>query len=132
VSIFKNRVKVGFTDTAAVLAGVDLIEQMGVPARVLIPEVWGHPKLTSTFKDMHRPLYGGLQIGMMNRTYVPWDNGATLWWNFDGSVGYDVHTDAGVHYMLTASHLANGFRGVNGGVGDTILQKGHLDDGSPI
>jgi hypothetical protein len=127
VSIFKNRVKVGFTDTAAVLEGVDLIEQMGVPAAVLIPEVWGRPKLLSTVRDMHRPVYDGLQIGLMNRTYLPWDNTVAVWWNSEGSLGFNVKTVGGVQYMLTAGHLVNGFRGVNGGVGDTVLQKGHYD-----
>ena len=128
VSISKNRVKVGFVDAATLSAGVGLIAQMGVPTSVLIPEVWGRLSLTSTtFKDTHRPTFGGIQIGIMNRTYVPWDSAAMTWWNAEGSIGYDVHTAAGVHYMLTASHLANGFRGINGLVGDTVLQKGHFD-----
>jgi hypothetical protein len=131
VSIFKNRVKVGFTDTAAVLEGVDLIEQMGVPAAVLIPEVWGQVRLTSTFSDTHRPLYGGLQIGIMNRSYVPWDN-VRYPHDPQGSMGFDVHTLSGTHYMLTAGHIATQFRGVNGGVGDTILQHGHANSAHSI
>jgi hypothetical protein len=126
VSISLNRVKVGFTDAASLTQGVSLTAQMGVPTAVLIPEVWGEPHLTSTFKDKLRPMFGGIQIGIMNRTYVPWDN-VLYQWNNEGSIGYDVHTTGGVHYMLTASHLATLFRGINGLVGDTVLQKGHLD-----
>lgn len=122
VSIALNRVKVGFTDPESLAQGVGLIADMGVPTSMLIPEVWGKPRLMSTFKDRLRPTFGGIEIGVMNRTAVPWDSVKYKRLS-EGSIGYDVHTLAGVHYILTASHLANLFRGINGVVGDTILQN---------
>jgi len=46
-SLFLNRVKVGFTDTASVCAGVAAITSMGVPRAAIIPEVWGVMRLLS-------------------------------------------------------------------------------------
>jgi len=46
-SLFLNRVKVGFTDTASVCAGVAAITSMGVPRAAIIPEVWGVMHLLS-------------------------------------------------------------------------------------
>lgn len=126
VSIAMNRVKVGFSDPESLSQGLAVIADMGVPTSMLIPEVWRRPAPLSTFNDMLRPIFGGIQIGIMNRDSVPWD-GVVNAHDPQGSIGYDVHTAAGVHYLLTAAHLANTFRGVNGLVGDTILQKGHHD-----
>jgi len=46
-SLFLNRVKVGFRDTASVCAGVAAITSMGVPRAAIIPEVWGVAHLLS-------------------------------------------------------------------------------------
>lgn len=116
-SLLKNRVVLEFSDSANVAAGLSAAQSIGIPLEVIVPEVWGEVRVTTRWADVVRPLEGGIKLSVLNRTAQP---------NFGeaGSVGYNVITNNGTVYFLTAGHIPNVLRGSNGVVGDTVFQPG--------
>ena len=41
VALFRNRVEIGFVDSASMLSGIATLKQLGVPRGAFNPEVWG-------------------------------------------------------------------------------------------
>lgn len=119
-SLMKNRVVLGFSDSLTVAEGMAAVQSIGVPDDVVVPEVWGEMKVTARWGDVVRPVEGGIRLAILNRTFKP---GVEE----NGSVGFNVihwTGQSGAHYFLTASHIPNVLRGMNGIVGDTIYQSG--------
>jgi hypothetical protein len=134
-SLMANRVVVGFTDSANVEAGLSAIMSLGIPAKALVPEVWGRVTMLSSFDqaDPSRPTRGGLRITIHNTTQYPWVYGGTtagkvyyVTQELRCSLGFNVrwYSPAGgvTDYMTSASHCVNAYRGLNGVVGDTVFQ----------
>ncbi|HYN82380.1 MAG TPA: hypothetical protein VES88_12825 [Gemmatimonadaceae bacterium] len=124
-SLIRNRVKVGFRDSLSMTRGLDAIASAGVPLAALIPEVWGELRLEATWKSKIRPTRGGIGIHVRNQTAMP--N-----WGAAGSHGFNVRTSNGTNYFMTASHVAQNYRGINGLTGDTVFQYDRAWPGTPI
>jgi hypothetical protein len=119
-SLLTNRVVLGLSDSSSLSSASDAIESIGVPLAAVIPEVWGEMNITSRWADVTRPLRGGIKLAVLNGTAQP---------NFEetGSVGFNVLHWTGASstlYFLTAAHIPNGLRGMNGVIGDTVVQPG--------
>lgn len=115
-SLVMNRVKVGFIDSASFGPGVEAAVRLGVPQNAIIPEVWGVGRNTSNWDSNVMPTRAGIQISVVNRTRSP---GVYPM----GSYGFNVTTTTGAIYALIASHTANDAPGINGNVGDSVLQN---------
>jgi hypothetical protein len=115
VSLFLNRVKVGFRREEDLAPGVDAIVAAGVPRDAIVPEVWGQAQPSGTWADYYRPTRGGLKV--MFRTNDPFIN--RLW----GTHGYVVATALGSRFFV-AAHLPNQLVSVNGATGADIYQPG--------
>lgn len=130
-SLMANRVVVGFTDSGSVQSGLSAITSLGIPPNAIVAKVWGRPVLLSSF-DQHdpvRPTRGGLMIQLHNGSVHPWV------WHGGGSysttvrqcsLGFNVRwyngSGGATDYMMSASHCANTYLGINGATGDTVWQ----------
>jgi hypothetical protein len=122
-SLKKNRVVVGFTDSSSVQEGLAAVVSLGVPLEAILAEVWGEIRVTATWGSIVRPTRGGIMISVLNRTAQPgFEEG--------GSHGFNVSTGIGLRF-LTAGHVPNVLRGMNGITGDTVRQPS-FNLGDPI
>jgi hypothetical protein len=112
--IAKNRLAVGFADTADVPAGIETLVSIGIPREAILAETWGPITTTGTFTDVTRPVGAGVAI-VTARPDVPG------WFEF-GSAGFIVRDASGTNRLLVSAHVFNSHPGINGVTGDTIFQ----------
>jgi hypothetical protein len=117
-SIFLNRVKVGFEDSTTLREGIAALARIGVPMNSVIPEVWGRFRLASNWNSTVRPVRGGLQDGIVNRSAAT----PNSFYGVFGTLGYNVRGSDGVDYIMISGHGVLTFGYVNGEVGDSITQ----------
>lgn len=139
-SLIMNRVVIGFSDSARIEAGLSAVASLGVPQKAVIAQVWGRPTMLSSFDqaDPVRPTRGGLKINIHNSTQYPWvyvGNATYVTQESLCSLGFNVrwYNGAGgvTDYMMSAAHCANGYRGINGVLGDTVFQPRPAMGSSP-
>lgn len=139
-SITRNRVVVMFKDSSSLADGLKRIESIGVPVAALSPMVVPEIRTNSGyFITGYRPTGGGLQIRTENDTREPgvWGtdpkNHTPFYYTYATtcSLGFNVRTQSGLEFFMTAGHCEVEFAGVNGATGDTAIQASR-QTGGPI
>jgi hypothetical protein len=137
-SITRNRVVVMFKDSSSLAVGLQRMESIGVPLAALSPMVVPEIRTSSGyFITGYRPTGGGLQIRTENDTREPgiWGtdpkNGNPFYYTFSStcSLGFNVRTQSGAEYFMTAGHCEVEYAGVNGATGDTAIQASRQSGG---
>jgi hypothetical protein len=139
-SIMRNRVVVMFKDSSSLAEGLQRMESIGVPLAALSPMVVPEIRTSSGyFFTSYRPTGGGLQIRTENDTREPgvWGtdpkSGSRVYFTYSTtcSLGFNVRTQSGAEYFMTAGHCEVEYAGVNGATGDTAIQASR-QNGGPI
>jgi hypothetical protein len=106
-----NRVKVGFTSEAMVSPGITAIQQLGVPAEAVYPEVYSHLSAAGTWEDYREVTFAGIQIALHGAPGWPSDT------QYIASHGFNVRLEdrpGQPTWFLISAHVLNGFYGRNG------------------
>ena len=114
-SLILNRVVLGVTDNASIPAALEAALSIGVPREVLIVEAWGPVYVTGTWTDRYRNTKAGIKIVSANSTTNNIQQELL-------SHGFNVRSQNGTSYFMTAAHGTNTLHGINGYVGDTVFQ----------
>ena len=125
----RNVVEVGVVDESYKSAAQAALRSLGVPDAAVWVNVTGKFATTSTWVDMHNPMYGGLRIDLYDpkwdyRRGPPYNDSIAV--NETLSHGYNVRLDntppPQKTVMLLSSHGPNSYMGVNGHTNLNVYQ----------
>lgn len=119
-SLILNRVVLGVTDSASTSAALGAALSIGVPREALIVEVWGPVYVSGTWSNRYRNTKAGIKIVSANSTTNSIQQEVL-------SHGFNVRTQNGTDYFMTAAHGTNTLHGINGYLGDTVFQAVRSD-----
>ncbi len=125
-NLMTNRDVVTFADNASLSKGLSVMESIGVPLEALSGMIVPPRRpLTSTFQQQSfRPTHAGIEQDYYNATtHPPFTRNDTTFRETSGcSLGFNVQTNSGANYFMSAAHCVVEYEGINGITGDTAYQ----------